>query len=133
MQSRQKAILCLCHDDTTLRVRQMLLEHVGYRVLATRSLSSLRHMVAEDCPDMLLMDNNYPGVDCEEVAEHIKSVCPSMLAVVLSPYFATRESSHGAIDRFVVGDDTPANVIAEIQSIFEGQDSQPGKTTNTAR
>lgn len=126
MRSRRKAILCLCHDATMLQVRQMLLEHFGYKVWPTSSVEDATVLAGNLCPDMLLMDNNYPGVNLEQVAEQVKQVCPEVIAVVLSPYFAVHDSSQTAVDRFVPRDEDPDALVARIEEVFE-QKSRGGE------
>jgi DNA-binding NtrC family response regulator len=119
MRSRRRAILCLCHDRDMLQVRGMLLEHFGYQVLSTSSVEEAKVAAKDSCPDMLLMDNSYPGIDVEQVARQVKTICPSMLVVVLSPYFGVRVASRGHVDRFVAKDDGPDALIAQIEELFE--------------
>ena len=119
MRSRRRAILCLCHDRDMLQVRGMLLEHFGYQVLSTSSVEEAKVAAKDSCPDMLLIDNSYPGIDVEQVARQVKTICPSMLAVVLSPYFGVRVASRGYVDRFVAKDDGPDALIAQIEELFE--------------
>jgi CheY-like chemotaxis protein len=118
---RRKAILCLCHDAIMLRVRQMLLEHFGYKVLPTESVEDATAIAVDNCPDMLLMDNSYPGINFEQVAERIKKDCPGMLAVVLSPLFAVRDSAQTAIDRFLARDEGPDSLRANLEELFATQ------------
>ncbi len=118
MQPRRKAILCLCHDATMLHLRRMLLEHFGYKVWPTSSVEDATVLAESICPDMLLMDNNYPGVSLERVAERVKEVCPEVIAVVLSPYFAVHDSSQTAVDRFVPRDEEPDALIERIEELF---------------
>ncbi len=119
MQQRRKAILCLCHDSTMLQLRQMLLERFGYKVWPTSSVADATSLAENICPDMLLMDNNYPGVNLEQVAQQVKEVCPEVIAVVLSPYFAVHDSSRTAVDRFVPNDEDPDALAARIEELFE--------------
>ena len=118
MQPRRKAILCLCHDATMLLLRRMLLEHFGYKVWPTSSVEDATALAESICPDMLLMDNNYPGVSLEQVAQQVKEVCPEVIAVVLSPYFAVHDSSQTAVDRFVPRDEEPDALIERIEELF---------------
>jgi DNA-binding NtrC family response regulator len=129
MRSRRRAILCLCHDTDVLQVRGMLLEHFGYQVLSTSSVEDAKVAAKDSCPDMLLMDNSYPGIDVEQVARQVKSICPTMLTVVLSPYFGVRAASRGYVDRFVARDEGPDALIAQIEELFEqsggGEETRP--------
>jgi CheY-like chemotaxis protein len=127
MEARRKAILCLCHDSNMLRVRRMLLEHFGYTVLSTNSVEDARNVAQNQCPDMLLMDNSYPGIDFDRVAGQVKQVCPEVITVVLSPYYY--RGSHGAgnyVDRFVDKDDGPDVLLSQIEELF-GQKLSTGK------
>jgi DNA-binding NarL/FixJ family response regulator len=119
MQQRRKAILCLCHDATMLQLRQMLLEHFGYKVWPTTSVADATVLAENICPDMLLMDTTYPGVNLEQVAQQVKEVCPAVIAVVMSPYFAVHDSSQTAVDRFVPSDEDPDTLAARIEELFE--------------
>jgi CheY-like chemotaxis protein len=119
MQERRKAILCLCYDRDVLQVRQMLLEHFGYTVLPTSSAEDAKSVAGDSRPDMLLMDNTPPGIDCEQVAEQVKKACPTTLTVVLSSYFGVRPGSCGYVDRFVTKDDGPGALIAQIEELFQ--------------
>src|SRR5580658_2260764 len=87
MQTHRKAILCLSYDTNMLQVRQMLLEHFGYRVFPSSSVEDAKAVAERQCPDMLLMDNTHPEMDLEEVATAVKRACPGVIAVVLSPYY----------------------------------------------
>ncbi len=118
MQPRRKAILCLCHDATMLQLRQLLLERFGYKVWPTKTVEDATSLAGHMCPDMLLMDNNYPGVNLEAVAQQVKEVCPGLIAVVLSPYFAVHNSSQTAVDRFVPRDEEPDALMARIEELF---------------
>jgi CheY-like chemotaxis protein len=129
MRERRKAILCLCYDTDVLLVRRMLLEHFGYKVLPTSSVEEAKTVAEGSCPDMLLMDNSHPGIASEQVAEQVKKVCPTMLAVVLSPYFGVWPGSLGCVDGFVAKDDGPNVLIAQIEELFEqrasGEEASP--------
>ncbi len=119
MEHHRKAILCLCYDRSMLRVRQMLLEHFGYKVWPTHSVEEATALAVDHCPDMLLMDNNHPGVDFEQVAQQVKTACPTMIAVVLAPYYyGSRDGTGGAVDRFVAKDDGPDVLITQIEELL---------------
>lgn len=130
MQTHRKAILCLSYDTNMLQVRQMLLEHFGYKVFPTSSVEDARAVAQRQCPDMLLMDNTHPEMDLEQVASAVKHACPGVIAVVLSSYYyGPPNGTVRAVDRFVVKDDGPDALISQIEQVFgeheRGGDSQP--------
>ena len=119
--SHRKAIICLCHDKSMLQVRQMLLEHFGYKVFPTSSPEDAAKVAVDHCPDMLLLDNGNPEIDFEQVASQVKRACPDLIAVVLSPYYYAARKGRGAIDRFVATDDGPDMLISQIEELFGEQ------------
>jgi len=120
MEPHRKAILCLCCDTNTLQVRQMLLEHFGYRVFAASSVDDAKNIAENRCPDLLLMDNSHPEVDPEQVATQVKMKYPGVIAVVLSPYYyGAGKASRSAIDRFVTSNDGPDVLISQIEELLE--------------
>lgn len=113
-----KTILCLCHDQMTLRVRQLLLEYFGFRVLATESADEIGELIRRACPNLLLMDDAYPGIDYKRAAENAKAVCPDILAVVLVGEYALRSSAEGPVDRFLNLNGPREEWLAHIQSLL---------------
>jgi len=129
MAEGTKAILCLCRDSTMLLVRRMLLEHFGYVVLPFTSAEGAKHMVEEQCPDMLLMDNGDPSLDWQRLAEHAKQICPEVITVVLAPqYGCANAESSTSVDRFVAKDDGPDALLAQIKELFEGDEQHQAHT-----
>jgi len=125
MQTHRKAILCLSYDTNMLQVRQMLLEHFGYKVFPSSSVEDAKLVAQRQCPDMLLMDNTHPEMELEEIATAVKRACPSVIAVVLSPYYYGPQNGHPrAVDRFVVKDDGPDALISQIEQLFGEQDGK---------
>lgn len=124
----QKAILCLGQDVTTLRVRQMLLEHFGYKVWTTDSVEDATAIAQDSCPDMLLMDYGHPDGDVEQVAARAKNVCPDLITVVLLPFYGARYSSHTSIDRFLPRDNNPDLLVANLQDLFRRKTNQLSAT-----
>lgn len=130
MQPRRKEILCLCYDSNMLRVRRMLLEHFGYAVLSTTSVEDARTLIQSRCPAMLLMDDNDSGADFEQLAVQVKSFCPEVITVMLSPYYyGTRGASVDSIDRIVAKDDGPDALLAHIEELLGEEDQLTKKAS----
>lgn len=131
MRSRRKEILCLCYDSNMLQVRQMLLEHFGYAVLAANSLEDAKNLVEDRCPDMLLMDNNDSGTDFEQLAQQVKGVCPEVITVMLSPYYYSGNGD--AIDRVVMKDDGPNVLLSQIEELLGDQEGESEASKRASR
>jgi CheY-like chemotaxis protein len=121
LHSKRKEILCVCHDELTLQVRQMLLEHFGYKVLATNSVGKMHAMLRQMCPDMLLLDTSDPELDWQEITDNAKSVCPDILSVVLTTDYGRLNNGHESVDRFLRLDGPREEWLSGIQSLFARQ------------
>ena len=129
MADGTKAIICLCHDSTMLRVRRMLLEHFGYVVLPTTSEDGAKELVERQCPDMVLMDNGDPGIDWQRLAEQVKQICPEVITVVLAPQYGCGSTdSSNSVDRFVAKDDGPDALLSQIKELLEGDEQHRAHT-----
>lgn len=118
MQPRRKRILFLCDDATMREIRQMLFERVGYIVWSTDSMDEATTIAQMHRPDMLLMDSGYPTLDLEASATKVKNICPAIIAVVLAPYFAVRDTSRSTIDCFVARDQGPDLLLSQIAELL---------------
>lgn len=131
MESKRKEILCLCHDELTLQVRQMLLEHFGYKVLTTDSVGKMHAILCQSCPDMVLLDTTDPELDWQELSGEAKSICPDILSVVLTTDYGRLKSRHETVDRFLRLDGPREEWMSGIQSLFARQ-SNAGTASNGA-
>lgn len=115
---KRKEILCVCHDELTLQVRQMLLEHFGYRVLITGSVARMNAILRQACPDMLLLDTGDPELDWQEITDTAKTICPDILAVVLTADYGCLNNDHQSVDRFLRLDGPREEWMSGIETLF---------------
>ena len=111
----------MCQDELTLQVRQMLLEHFGYKVLTTDSVGKMHAILHQACPDMLLLDTSDPELDWQELAVKAKSICPDILSVVLTSDYGRLDSGHETVDGFLRLDGPREDWLSGIQSLFARQ------------
>lgn len=121
MDSKRKEILCVCHDELTLQVRQMLLEHFGYRVSTTDSVGKVNSILRHACPDMLLLDTSDPELDWQDLAGKAKALCPDILSVVLTADYGRISNGHESVDRFLRLDGPREEWLTGIESLFARQ------------
>ncbi len=80
----KKMILCIDADDAILRYEKALLERSGYAVLtAASALQALRLVTMCKC-DAVLLDDEIPAINGQEVASEIRLVRPEMIVILLS-------------------------------------------------
>jgi len=80
--------LVLCVDDETvgLRVRQMLLERAGYKVLIAVDGYSGLELFATHPVDAVVLDYSMPGMHGGQVAEKMRQTKPKVPILLLSAY-----------------------------------------------
>jgi CheY-like chemotaxis protein len=80
--------LVLCVDDETvgLRVRQMLLERAGYKVLIAVDGYSGLELFAAHPVDAVVLDYSMPGMHGGQVAEKMRQTKPKVPILLLSAY-----------------------------------------------
>ena len=132
LQSKQKEILCVCQDGLTLQVRQMLLEHFGYKVLTSDSIAAVPTLLRQICPDMLLLDTSDPELDWQELTNMAKIACPDILSVVLTSDYGRLHSDHESVDRFLRLDGPREEWISGIASLFARGSSPDTKASEAA-
>ncbi|AZF05452.1 EAL domain-containing response regulator [Pseudomonas sp. R5-89-07] len=70
----QPATLLIVDDDPQVRkLLETLLQHEGYQTLSADSGEEALRLVAQQPPDLILLDIMMPGMDGYEVASHLKA------------------------------------------------------------
>ena len=131
MHSKRKEILCVCQDELTLQVRQMLLEHFGYKVLTSDSAGKMHIILRQACPDMLLLDTSDPELDWQELTFKAKNICPDILSVVLTADYGRLHNAHESVDRFLRLDGPREEWLSGIESLFARQTNGGAQASST--
>lgn len=119
-------------DELTLQVRQMLLEHFGYKVLTTGSVREVHSILRQTCPDMLLLDTSDPEVDWRELTDEAKTVCPDILSVVLTADYGRVNSGHDSVDRFLRLDAPREEWLSGIEALFDRRSEEGAKSSEAS-
>jgi len=84
----QTSHLILCVDDEMigLRVRKVLLERAGYRVLTAQDGDSGLRVFADEPVEAVVLDYSMPGMHGGEVAARMRQIKPNIPILLLSAY-----------------------------------------------
>lgn len=133
MAHRQHEILCIDDDPQSLKVRGILLESLGYKVLtepdAVRGLRTFeKHEV-----DAVVMDYQMPGMSGGEAAVEMKRLRPEVPVLIMSalpwlPASAPRE----AIDGFIQKGEPVGVLTDRIQRVIAARPHQTRHETAEA-
>jgi two-component system response regulator AtoC len=118
----QHSILIVDDEALTLRTIGRALEAEGYDVLSASNGEEALQIVAEDKPDLALLDVVLPGINGIEVLRQAKKVSPAMIVVMMSAYHlvdrAVEAMKLGAYD-FLIKPFHIADMVNTIQRATE--------------
>jgi CheY-like chemotaxis protein len=113
-----KTVLCVDDEKIGLRVRKIMLESRGYRVLtATNGPEGLRAF-EENNVDLVVLDYYMPDLNGGQVASEMRRRRPSVPIVFLSAYFSLPPEALDLADAFITKGDPPDVLIERIQHLL---------------
>jgi CheY-like chemotaxis protein len=113
-----KTVLCVDDEKIGLRVRKIMLENRGYRVLtATNGPEGLRAF-EENKVDLVVLDYYMPDLNGGEVASEMRRRRPGVPIVFLSAYFSLPPEALDLADAFITKGDPPDVLIERIQHLL---------------
>jgi CheY-like chemotaxis protein len=86
MDNSSPLVLCVDDELVGLRVRQLLLERAGYKVLTAADGASGLELFATHPVDAVVLDYAMPGMHGGEVAEKMRQTKPKVPILLLSGY-----------------------------------------------
>src|SRR5512133_2275311 len=84
---RQHLILCVDDEVNGLRLRKIILESSGYRVLIAASGAEGLKLFAEHSVELVVLDFLMPEMKGDEVAERMREMKPHVPIIMLSAYY----------------------------------------------
>jgi CheY-like chemotaxis protein len=115
---RPKTVLCVDDEKIGLRVRKIMLESRGYRVLTATSGPDGLTVFDENDVDLVVLDYYMPDVNGAEVASEIRRRKPGVPIVFLSAYFSLPPEALELADAFITKGDPPDVLIERIQHLL---------------
>lgn len=116
---KKATLLCIDDEPTALKVRQMMLEILGYVVLTARDGHEGLQMFSSQAVDAVLLDYAMPGLDGGQVATSMRQLKPEVPIIMLSAYVDLPEEALRAVDAFVTKGDSTETLLSQIQSCLE--------------
>jgi CheY-like chemotaxis protein len=86
MKESPNLVLCVDDEQIGLRVRKILLERAGYRVLTAPDGPSALDIFAAEPVEAVVLDYSMPGMDGGEVAVRMHQTKPEVPILLLSAY-----------------------------------------------
>jgi CheY-like chemotaxis protein len=117
MPPEGRLVLCIDDERIGLRVRKLLLERAGYRVLTAPDGPAGLALFESEPIEIVLLDYSMPGMHGGEVAAMMRQRKPSVPILLLSAYVGLPSEITGLVNGYLTADDAPT-LLARIQSLL---------------
>jgi CheY-like chemotaxis protein len=120
------AILCIDDDESSLKIRKLLLEVSGYDVFtAVSGADGIAALATGIAVDVVLLDYLMPGLNGDEVAKQLKQSHPSLPIIMFSAFPELPDEALQSVDFFLQKGDDPVILLDRVAEIVKGKTSQP--------
>ena len=120
MARRQKTLLCVDDNQSSLNICKIILEDVGYRVLTSSSAREGLEVFASHAIDAVILDYQMPEMNGELVAAEMRRTKPRVPILMVSGWVSLPESALELVDEFVAKGDPVEFMLLAIQQLLSG-------------
>jgi CheY-like chemotaxis protein len=112
-----KTVLCVDDEAIGLRVRKILLEGHGFKVLTASSGQQGLTIFDENKVDLVVLDYYMPGMNGGDVAAEMRRRRPAVPIIFLSAYFSLPPAALEFANAFITKGDPPDVLIEKIEQL----------------
>ena len=117
----QNSHLILCVDDELvgLRVRKILLERAGYRVLTAMDGASGLTLFETEPIEAVVLDYSMPGMHGGEVASRMRQIKPRIPILLLSAYIGLPTEVTSLVDLYMTKGEGAPVLLQKLESLLQ--------------
>ncbi len=115
---RPKVVLCIDDENIGLRVRQIMLENHGFRVLTASDGQQGIALFEQHQVDLVVLDFYMPDLNGGQVAAEIRRRRPTVPIIFLSAYFSLPSDALEMADAFITKGEPPEVLIEKIEQLM---------------
>jgi CheY-like chemotaxis protein len=117
----QTSHLILCVDDELigLRVRKVLLERAGYRVLTALDGASGLRLFESEPVEAVVLDYSMPGMHGGEVAGQMRRIKPEIPILLLSAYVGLPAEVTSLVDLYMTKGEGAPVLLQKLETLLE--------------
>jgi CheY-like chemotaxis protein len=117
----QNSHLILCVDDELvgLRVRKILLERAGYRVLTAMDGASGLTVFEKEPVEAVVLDYSMPGMHGGEVAGRMRQIKPRIPILLLSAYIGLPVEVTSLVDLYMTKGEGAPVLLQKLESLLQ--------------
>src|ERR1700693_1731708 len=114
------SILCIDDDESSLKIRKLLLEVSGYDVFtAVSGADGIKTLAAGVSVDLVLLDYLMPGINGDEVAKQLKQSHPSPPILMFSAFPELPDEALQSVDSFLQKGDDPVILLDRVAEMVK--------------
>lgn len=113
-----KTVLCVDDEKIGLRVRKIMLESNGFRVLTATDGPQGLKVFTENQVDLVILDYYMPGANGGDVAAEMRRFRPKVPIIFLSAYFSLPPAALELADAFLTKGDPPDVLVDKINELI---------------
>ncbi len=134
MARRQKTLLCVDDNLSSLKICKIILEDFGYKVITASSGREGLEVFASLAIDAVILDYQMPEMNGELVAAEIRRTNPRIPILMLSGWVSLPESALQLVDEFVAkGDPVEFMLLAVQQVLSRSEKRKPVRAVTQSR
>ena len=117
----EQSHLVLCVDDELigLKVRKILLERAGYRVLTAPDGSAGLDIFSREPVEAVVLDYSMPGMNGGEVATKMRLTKPHIPILLLSAYMGLSSDVLSTVDLYMTKGEGPPVLLQKLSSLLQ--------------
>jgi CheY-like chemotaxis protein len=128
MARRQKTLLCVDDNQSSLKICKMVLEDFGYKILTCSSAREGLEVFASNAIDAVILDYQMPEMNGELVAAEMKRTNPRIPILMLSGWVSLPESALQLVDEFVAKGDPVEFLLLAVQQVLSRDEKRKPAT-----
>jgi CheY-like chemotaxis protein len=113
-----KTVLCVDDEKLGLRVRQIMLEGHGFKVLTATSGEQGLALIEKNPVDLVVLDYYMPGMNGGDVAAELRRRYPKIPIIFLSAYFSLPPAALELANAFITKGDPPEVLIEGLEKLI---------------
>jgi CheY-like chemotaxis protein len=113
-----KTVLCVDDEAIGLRVRKIMLESHGFKVLTASSGQQGLTVFDDNAVDLVVLDYYMPGMNGGDVAAEMRRRRPAVPIIFLSAYFSLPPAALELANAFITKGDPPDVLIEKIEQLM---------------
>lgn len=117
----QTSHLILCVDDELigLKVRKVLLERAGYRVLTAMDGASGLRIFESEPVEAVVLDYSMPGMHGGEVAGRMRQIKPAIPILLLSAYLGLPAEVTSLVNLYMTKGEGAPVLLSKLETLFQ--------------